>query len=121
MSAGGFRDLDVWKKGIDIADGIYDITEKFPENEVYGLSGQMQRAAVSIPSNIAEGYRRLHNKDNIRFLRIALGSCAELETQLIIAARRKYIAKENFDRIIDSIDHEGRMIMKLIGFVSRKS
>ena len=115
-----FRDLDIWKKGVDIADEIYDITAKFPENELYGLSRQMQRAAVSIPSNIAEGFRRYLKKDYIRFLRISLGSCAELETQLIIASRRNFIARKDFEKIIDSVDHESCMLVNFISALNRQ-
>ena len=84
----GFKDLDVWRLGIEIANSIYEITEKFPKKEIYGIASQMQRAAVSIPSNIAEGYGRHYTKEYIRFLRVAIGSCAELETQLVISQKR---------------------------------
>lgn len=113
--------MDVWKKGIDIVDKVYDVTENFPRKEIYGLCSQMQRAAVSVPSNIAEGYRRVYAKEFIRFLRIALGSFAELETQLIIASRRNYIAKDKFSFIMEYIDHEVGMLMNLIGSITRKA
>ena len=87
------------EKRDSLTQQIYDITEKFPKSELYGLSSQMQRSAVSIPSNIAEGYRRGQDKDNIRLLRIALGSCAELETQLEIAYFRKYVSKQEYEII----------------------
>lgn len=85
-----FKDLIVWQKSIDLVDAIYIITKYLPKAEVYGLSSQMQRAAVSIPSNIAEGYKRNHKAEFIHFLGIANASSAELETQLIIC-QRQYI------------------------------
>jgi len=75
-----FRDLNVWKKGIEIVKDVYKMAEQLPKQEFYGLVSQMQRSAVSIPSNIAEGFNRFHNKEYKQFLYIALGSCAELET-----------------------------------------
>ena len=85
-----FRKLEVWKQGIDLVDKIYSITEKFPKTELYGITNQVQRAAVSIPSNIAEGCSRNSSKEFIRYLEISMGSSFELETQLIVAQRRKY-------------------------------
>lgn len=80
-----YKDLIVWRRGIELVREIYSVTNKFPRNELYGLTSQMQRAAVSIPSNIAEGQQRKNLKEYLQFLRIALGSLAELETQMIIA------------------------------------
>ncbi len=80
MKVRSYRELDVWKKGIEIVDLVYEITKKFPNEERYGLATQMQRAAVSIPSNIAEGFARQHTKEYQQFCYISLGSCAELET-----------------------------------------
>lgn len=88
-----FRKLQIWLDGMDIVDAIYDATRNFPSVEVYGLSSQMQRAAVSIPSNIAEGSGK-SNKDFARFLSISVGSLFELETQILIAERRGYISNE---------------------------
>ncbi|MFC1496975.1 four helix bundle protein [Verrucomicrobiota bacterium] len=75
-----FRDLDVWQKGMQIVIEIYRITKEFPKDELYGLISQMRRAAISVPSNIAEGFGRFHNKEYRQFLYVAQGSCAELET-----------------------------------------
>ena len=74
------KDLRIWKKGIEIVKEVYRFTESFPQKEQYGLISQMRRAAISIPSNIAEGFKRYHNKEFKQFLYIALGSAAELET-----------------------------------------
>ena len=80
-----FRELTVWNKAIEIVKNTYFLSQNFPKKEIFGLSQQMQRCSVSIPSNIAEGFNRFHDKEFIQFLYIALGSCAELETQLEIA------------------------------------
>ena len=83
-----YRDLIVWEKAINLTVEIYKITENFPKEEIYGLTSQMRRSAVSIPSNIAEGRNRGTRKDFCNFLRIALGSCAELSTQIEIKKYR---------------------------------
>lgn len=85
------RDLQVWNKSMDLVVEIYKITEEFPNDEKYGLTSQLRRAAVSIPSNIAEGAARKSTKELIQFLSIALGSLAEVETQIEIAQRINYI------------------------------
>lgn len=90
-----FKDLRIWQKGIEVVKDIYILTKKFPKEELYGLTSQMRRSAVSIPSNIAEGFRRYHNKEYKQFLYITLGSCAELETQIIIANELDYINETN--------------------------
>jgi four helix bundle protein len=108
------KDLQIWQKGIEIVDKIYALTDSFPKAELYGLSSQMKKASVSIPSNIAEGFARNHSKEYKQFLSIALGSCAELDTQLIIANRRDYIKKNDLEVLADQINHESRMISSLI-------
>lgn len=84
MALRSYKDLIVWQKGMDLVREIYDLTEKFPKDETYGLKSQMERAAVSVPSQIAEGYLRRHLKEYVQFLSIALGSAAELETQILV-------------------------------------
>jgi four helix bundle protein len=91
MSIKSYQDLKPWQFSIDFAEQIYCITESFPKHELYQLSSQMQRAAVSIPSNIAEGHARESSREFLHYLSIALGSLAELETQLVLAQRRAYI------------------------------
>lgn len=83
------KDLDVWKKSIEFAQELYTVTGSFPKEEIFGLTNQLRRAAVSIPSNIAEGAARQTRKEFIQFLHIALGSSAEVETQLILAEKLK--------------------------------
>jgi four helix bundle protein len=115
MKGKSYKDLDVWKKGIEIVDTIYRLTEKFPKDELYGLGAQMQRAAASIPSNIAEAFSRNHTKEYVQFLYVAaLGSCAELETQLSSSGRRNSIGNEEFEKLQGDIGHESRMLMDLI-------
>jgi len=109
-----FRDLDVWKKGIEIVKDVYKTTDSFPKREFYGLASQMQRCSISIPSNIAEGFNRFHNKEYRQFLYIALGSCAELETQIEIAAELKYIDEQRKTYLLEKLDHESRMLRNLI-------
>ncbi|MCD6234981.1 MAG: four helix bundle protein [Candidatus Marinimicrobia bacterium] len=90
------KDLDVWKESINFVVKIYKFTETFPDDERFGLISQIRRAAISIPSNIAEGAARQTNKENLYFLYVALGSITELETQLIIAEKLNYL-KQNED------------------------
>ena len=91
------HDLDVWKNSIDLVEDIYKLSSKFPKEEVYGLTSQIRRAAVSVPSNIAEGAARQSNKEFIQFLYIALGSLSEVETQVCIALKLGFI--ERIDKI----------------------
>ena len=109
-----FRDLEVWKKGIEIVQDVYKTTNNFPKQEFYGLVSQMQRCSVSIPSNIAEGFNRFNNKEYKQFLYIALGSCAELETQIEIAVELKYMNEQRKAFLLEKLDHESRMLRNLI-------
>ena len=84
------KDLEVWKRSIELAKAVYDLTRDFPSSEIYGLTSQMRRSAVSIPSNIAEGAARNADKELMHFLHIALGSIAELETQYILSKEFGY-------------------------------
>lgn len=92
-----FRNLEIWKNAIELAKGIYFLTNQLPSSEKFGLANQMQRAAVSISSNIAEGASRKTENDFARFLDIALGSSFELETQLIITKEIGFITQEQLD------------------------
>jgi four helix bundle protein len=89
------KDLEVWKKSMDLVVKVYQITQLFPDAEKFGLTSQMRRAAVSIPSNIAEGAARKGNKEFIQFLYIAIASLSEVETQYLIAIRLEFIKKED--------------------------
>jgi len=106
--------LDVWKKGIEIVKDVYKTVDTFPQKELYSLTNQMQRSAISIPSNIAEGFNRFHNKEYKQFLYITLGSCAEIETQIEIARELKYIDEQRKSLLLEKLDHESRMLRNLI-------
>lgn len=94
-----FKNLKVWQNGIELVVNIYKKTETFSKEEIYGLTGQLKRSAVSIPSNIAEGSGQNTDKDFNRFLDVDLGSSFELETQLIIANKLNFLDKENFNQL----------------------
>jgi len=108
-----FKDLFVWQKSIELVVLVYKITKDFPAEEKYGLSNQMRRAGVSIPSNIAEGHIRSTEKDFGQFLAIARGSCAELETQNIIGRRLGYINESDYAIFSGKIDEVARMLGSL--------
>lgn len=97
------------------------MTNAFPKCELYGLTSQMRRAAVSIPSNIAEGFNRLHNMEYRQFLYVTLGSCAELETQIEIARALGYMAQTQAEQLLERLDHESRMLTSLIKKVHGKT
>jgi four helix bundle protein len=103
MTVQNFKELTVWQRSFDLVRWIYEVTKTFPENEKFGLCSQMQRAAVSIPSNIAEGFGRQGTKEFIQFLYIAVGSCAELETQMLLsqALGYAYPPQERIDQITE--------------------
>ena len=107
------RDLDVWKKSIDLVTLIYKYTAEYPKDEVYGLTSQIRRCAVSIPSNIAEGSARTTRKDFSHFLAIALGSVAELETQLIISRNLNFLSEAVLDELISDLISIRRMTLGL--------
>lgn len=109
-----YRDLNIWKSAIELVKDIYRLTEKFPKQEMYGIVSQMRRSAISIPSNVAEGFKRYHNKEYRQFLYVTLGSCAELETQITIAKVLKYIQEEKETTLLERLDHIGRMITSLL-------
>ena len=98
-----FKDLEVWKKSRLFCSSIYEITSKFPKSEKFGLTNQLRRASVSLPSNIAEGSSRQSNKYFSRFLQIALGSAYEIETQLLIAFDLNFVNKEELDMLLNEL------------------
>jgi four helix bundle protein len=108
-----YKDLDVWKKGIDLTIDIYSLTNNFPKSELYGLTSQIRRASVSVPSNLAEGHLRDSTKEFLRFISISLGSLAEVNIQLIIVMRIGYLTDPIFTEVIQSTDELGRMIRGL--------
>jgi four helix bundle protein len=115
--ARSFKDLVAWQKAMDMADAIYDATAAFPQREMYRLADQMRRAAVSIPSNIAEGQARFSNRDFRHFLRDARGSLAELETQILIAERRHYLKPQEAAPLNDRVVELGRILNGLMNAI----
>jgi four helix bundle protein len=105
-----YKDLEVWQAGIDLVTHVYGITRKFPKEETFGLISQMQRATISIPSNIAEGHARASSKEFLQFISISLGSLAELETQLHISERLGYLKPEETGNLLGKTDCLGRML-----------
>ena len=106
--------MEIWKRGIVVVEKVYELTRSFPKEELYGLTSQMRRASVSVPSNIAEGFGRRHNAEYRQFLFVALGSCAELTTQLILAQKLGYLASQSCDLLTDEIEQISKMTMSLI-------
>ena len=115
------KELDVWKKSVSLVTLIYEMTKGFPKDELYGLTNQIRRSAVSIPSNIAEGSARKGNKEFAQFLYIGLGSLSELETQLIIATNLKYISSEKSEIIMNDLNDIRRMLVGLIKYVKTRT
>ena len=119
MATQGFRDLRVWQAGVDFAVSVYALTRSFPPNERYGLAGQMQRAAVSISSNIAEGKMRDHIREYVHHVAIARGSLAEVETQLEIAARLGYVTDDQAHTASAVASSLGKQLTALHGALQR--
>ena len=109
-----FKDLEIWQRSIGLVEEIYRITKSFPQEETYGLSSQLRRAAISIPSNIAEGFARASEKEYKQFLYVSLGSCAEVSTQITIADRLGYLKQEKADVLSDEVEQISKMTMGLI-------
>ncbi|MBP6661958.1 MAG: four helix bundle protein [Paludibacter sp.] len=108
------KDLNVWKKSMNLVILTYRLTGQFPKEELFGLSSQMRRAAVSIPSNIAEGHGRNSDKELIRFLFISLGSASELETQILLSNKLDFLNEEGFNQLNELNNEVIRMLVALI-------
>ena len=113
------KDLDVWKKGMELVEKIYSISSAFPDSERYGLTSQIRRAAVSIPSNIAEGAARKSDKELLQFISISLGSLAEIETQYLIAVRLKYLRGDK--SLMSLINDEKQLLLGFRNYIKRKT
>jgi four helix bundle protein len=120
MSVQHYRELIVWQKAIALVEEVYRITNSFPKTEIYALTNQIRRAAVSVPSNIAEGQGRESTRDFLHFLSIAQGSLMELETQITIAERLGYFQKEQEARLLESTAEVSRMLSGLRNSLNRK-
>lgn len=114
MALESYRELNVWRKGMLIAELCYRLTRKFPKSEAFGLTSQINRSSSRIPANIAEGYGRGSRKEYAHFVRIANGSLKELETHLILSYRIGIAAQDEVDGILGHCDEEGRMLLNLI-------
>jgi four helix bundle protein len=114
MKISSYKDLIVWQKGMDLAESVYNISKNLPANEQFGLTSQIRRAAVSIPSNIAEGYGRQSTGNYRQFLSISRGSLLELETQLLLCVRLNYFNLEETEKLLENIDSLARMLSSLI-------
>ena len=115
-----YRDLVVWQRALELAVLIYGFSEGFPRNEVYGLTAQLRRASVSVPSNIAEGYGRGSRKEYIQFLSIAQGSLKEIETQAILAQRLNYSTSTQTEKLLANSEVVGKMLGSLIRSLKSK-
>jgi len=109
-----YKDLIIWQKGIDLVIEIYKLTDQFPKSEIFNLTSQMRRASVSIPSNIAEGRKLSSKYEFIRFLKIAFGSGAELETQIEIAKKLNYLSLDQYQSSENILNEVMRMLNKII-------
>ena len=114
MPISSYKELVVWQKAMQAAEEVYRLVRFLPKEELYALSNQMRRAAVSIPSNIAEGQARSSKKEFINFLSIAKGSMAELETQVLLCVRMNYLQQEQTEQIMALCDEIGKMLSTLI-------
>jgi four helix bundle protein len=113
MALQSYRELIVWQKGMDFVTCVYELTAGFPDTEKYGLISQMRRAAVSVPTNVAEGYGRHHRGDYLRFVSIARGSVCELETLLILAGRLGFASREELQSPWRLLQEVGKMLRAL--------
>ena len=111
------KDLDAWKLSVELVVLIYQLTSTFPKEEVFGLTNQIRRAAVSIPSNIAEGAARNSNKELIQFLHLSLGSQQELDTQFLIAKKLEYLTDDQYNEINIKIETVGKLLNGLIKYL----
>jgi four helix bundle protein len=115
-----YRDLKVWQEGMDLAEECYRLTRRFPQEEMYGITSQIRRAAVSVPANIAEGYGRDSRGEFVQFLRVAQGSLKEVETHLLLAQRIGYLSPDETGPMLIRADRMGRMLRSLYRVVQSK-
>ena len=119
MTVKHYQELIAWQKAMDLVEEVYKVSRSFPREEIYGLTSQLRRAAVSIPSNIAEGQGRRTTADFLRHLSIAYGSLLELETQLLIATRLNYLAPVKCSEILKMAGEVGRILNGLMSSLGR--
>ena len=114
------KDLDIWKMSIDLVKDIYTLTESFPKDEQFGLTSQLRRAAVSVPSNIAEGSARNGNKEFIQFCYISLGSLSEVETQIIIATELNFIHNRLSSEVLEKVEIIRKKLLNFIKYLKSR-
>ena len=114
------KDLRVWQQSIEMVTSIYLMTQSFPKEEIFGLTSQLRRASVSVPSNIAEGYARGSNKEKLHFLRISSGSISEVETQLMLSLNLGYIDQKKFDELSETITSVWKQLNSLISSIKKQ-
>lgn len=114
-----YTDLDVWKEARELVSGIYTLVKSFPEDEKYALTNQLKRAAISVPSNIAEGIGRQHKNERIQFLYISRGSLYEIETQLFLALDQSFISEEKLNDILGQITICKKLIQGYINYLRK--
>jgi four helix bundle protein len=120
MEVVSYRDLQVWQRAMDLAVQCYELAKRFPRSETYGLISQLQRAGVSVPSNIAEGRARQHSGEFLQHISISYGSLAEIETLTLIAARLKYVTDQQADEVLVRTAEIGRMLNGLRNSIKDK-
>ena len=120
MGIASYRDLRVWQEAMAVAERAYLVTARFPKEEIYGMTSQIRRAAVSIAANIAEGYGRDHSGSFIQFLRMSQGSLKELETHLLLSARVSLVPTADVEPLLRQCDELGKMLRSLIRSIQRK-
>ena len=121
MHGRSYQDLELWQRAMDLVIECYRATKRFPNSEIYGLVSQIQRAAVSVPANIAEGQGRQHKAEFIQHLSIAYGSLTELETHIQIAQRLNYLPSDDMQQLLLRTGEVGRLLNGLLRFLRRKS
>ena len=121
MSSGSYQDLAVWQKAMVFAKDVYIITKCYPNSELYGLTSQIRRGAVSIPGNIAEGWGRKSKGDFIRFLAVARGSAAELETEILLSSEIGILSKDQSEPVLQNLTEIRKMLNALIKSLKAKS
>lgn len=119
MKVKNYQELIAWQKAMDLVEEVYTASKSFPREEIYGLTSQLRRAAVSIPSNVAEGQGRRTTPDFLRHLSIAYGSLREVETQILIATRLRYLAAEKCQDVMKIAGEVGRLLNGLMASLAR--
>ena len=119
MSIKNYKDLTVWQKAMDLVEHVYRVPKEFPRDELYGLTSQMRRSAISIPSNIAEGQGRGADPEFLRFLKIAYGSLRELETQAMISRRLGFVQRDAAEALLDLGGEVGRLLNGLMNTINK--